>query len=110
MPESFDRLATALSGRYRIERELGRGGMGIVFLAEDLKHSRKVALKVLRPEVAQSVSAERFLREIRIAAQLSHPNILQLIDSGDADGYAYFVMPYVPGESLRQRLDREQQL
>src|SRR4051812_42480932 len=110
MADPFERLAAALSGRYRLERQLGRGGMGVVFLAEDLKHNRKVALKVLRPEIAQTLSADRFLREIRFAAQLSHPNILQLIDSGDAEGTAYFVMPYVPGESLRDRLDREKQL
>jgi serine/threonine-protein kinase len=106
----LERLTSALAGRYRIEREIGRGGMGIVFLAEDLKHDRKVALKVLRPDVAQSVHADRFLREIRIAAKLQHPNILQLIDSGEADGLTYYVMPFVPGESLRDRLQREREL
>lgn len=110
MAELSERLNAALANRYRIERELGRGGMSVVFLAEDLKHARKVAIKILRPEVAQSVNTGRFLREIQIAAQLSHPNILQLIDSGEADGSPYFVMPYVPGESLRDRLNRETQL
>ncbi len=110
MPEQVERLTKALGDRYRIERELGRGGMGIVLLAHDLKHDRQVALKALRPDVAQPVNADRFLREIRIAAQLQHPNILALIDSGEADGVTYFVMPYVPGESLRERLDREKQL
>jgi eukaryotic-like serine/threonine-protein kinase len=110
MAELSERLNAVLADRYRIGRELGRGGMSIVFLAEDLKHARKVAIKLLRPEVAQSVNSERFLREIQIAAQLSHPNILQLIDSGEADGLPYFVMPYVAGESLRDRLNREKQL
>ena len=110
MADLQNRLDQALGARYRIERELGQGGMGLVFLAEDLKHRRKVALKVLRPEFAQSLGAERFLREIRIAAQLSHPNILTLIDSGEVDGFMYYVMPYVEGESLRDRLNREKQL
>jgi eukaryotic-like serine/threonine-protein kinase len=110
MVELVERLATALGGRYRIDRELGRGGMATVLLADDLRHGRKVALKVLRPEIAHPANAHRFLREIRIAAQLQHPNILPLIDSGEAEGLTYFVMPYVPGESLRNRLDREKQL
>src|SRR5258705_1928877 len=100
-------MAGPPNDRYRLERELGRGGMGVVWLARDLKHDRLVAIKMLRTEFAQTVSAERFLLEIRIAAQLQHPNIVALIDSGEADGTAYFVMPYVPGMSLRQRLDRE---
>ena len=104
------RLEEALGERYRIENELGSGGTGLVFLAEDVKHGRKVAIKVLRPEFAQSLGAERFLQEIRIAAQLSHPNILSLIDSGDADGLLHYVMFYVAGESLRDRLNRERQL
>ena len=104
------RLNAALAGRYRIERELGSGGSGIVFLARDVRHDRHVALKVLRPEIGQSVGAERFLREIRIASRLSHPNILSLIDSGEADGLLYYVTFYVDGESLRERLDREVQL
>jgi len=110
MADHLQPLIDALSDRYRVERELGRGGMGVVLLAEDLKHGRRVAIKVLRPEIAQGVSAERFQREIRIAAQLSHPNILQLLDSGRAADAMYYVMPYVPGESLRARMDREQQL
>ena len=110
MPDWLDRLRQVLHDRYRIERELGRGGMAWVFLAEDLRHRRHVALKVLRPELAQSLGTERFLREIRIAAQLNHPNILTLIDSGDAEGVPYYVMPYVEGASLRDRLTREEQL
>ncbi len=105
-----DRLQRALGDRYRIERELGSGGMGVVFLAEDLKLGRSVAIKVLRPEIAQAVGDERFLREIRLSARLSHPHILSLIDSGHADGLLYYVMFYVPGETLRHRLDRETQL
>ena len=104
------RLAAALAGRYRIERELGRGGMATVHLAHDLKHDRPVALKVLRPEVAAALGAERFLREIAITARLDHPHILTLIDSGEADGFLFYVVPYVRGESLRTKLEREQQL
>ena len=100
------RLRTALGHRYRIEREIGQGGMAVVYLAHDLRHDRAVALKVLRPELSEYVGAERFLREIHIAAQLNHPHILALHDSGDAGGLLYFVMPYVEGESLRQRLGR----
>jgi len=91
-------LRIALAGRYTIERELGRGGMATVYLARDLKHDRPVALKVLRPELAAVLGAERFLREIRLTAQLQHPHILTLIDSGEADGFLYYVMPYVEGE------------
>jgi len=108
--ELVGRLETALAGRYTIERELGRGGMATVYLARDLKHDRPVALKVLRPELAAVLGAERFLREIRVTGQLQHPHILTLIDSGVADGFLYYVMPYVEGESLRQRLEREGQL
>jgi len=104
------RLETALSDRYAIERELGAGGMATVYLAEDLKLHRKVALKVLRPELAAALGPERFLREIEIAAKLHHPHILPLHDSGKADGFLYYVMPYVEGESLRDRLNREKQL
>ena len=104
------RLAEALHERYRLERELGRGGMGEVYLAEDLKHHRKVALKVLRPEIAASIGRERFLREIEVAARLQHPSILTLHDSGEADGYLFYVMPYVEGESLRDKLARMQEL
>jgi eukaryotic-like serine/threonine-protein kinase len=110
MSDAVTRLNSALSGHYRVERELGEGGMATVYLADDLRHDRKVAIKVLRPEVGQSVGAERFLQEIHIAAQLSHPNILSLIDSGEADGLLYYVMFYVAGESLRDLLDRERQL
>ncbi len=101
------RLENALRERYRIERQVGRGGMAIVYLAHDLKHDRQVALKVLRPEVAASVGTERFLREIKVAAGLNHPNILPLHDSGEADGLLFFVMPFIEGESLRERLARE---
>jgi len=110
MTDELDRLRAALADRYVIDRELGRGGMASVYLATDLKHDRAVAVKVLRQELAQSVASERFLREIRIAARLNHPHILPLHDSGDADGVLYYVMPYVPGESLRDRLRRETQL
>lgn len=105
--EALDRLSSALEGQYRIERELGRGGMGVVYLAEDLKHGRPVALKVLRPELAEAVGKERFAREIETAARLNHPNVLALFDSGEADGVRYFVMPFVEGESLRDVIDRE---
>ena len=110
MSDVLDRLTTALAERYRVEREIGAGGMATVYLAEDLKHHRQVAIKVLRPELAAVMGVERFLREIEIAARLQHPHILPLYDSGDADGLLYYVMPFVEGESLRQRLDREKQL
>ncbi len=105
-----ERLSAALADRYRIERELGQGGMATVYLAEDLRHDRRVALKVLRPELTAVLGAERFLREIRIAARFNHPHILALHDSGEADGFLYYVMPVVEGESLRVRLDREGRL
>ncbi len=110
MPEPLDRLTAALTGHYRIERQLGSGGMATVYLAEDLKHHRQVALKVLRPELAAVLGPERFLREIEIAAKLNHPHILPVFDSGEAAGVLYYVMPYVAGESLRDRLNREKQL
>src|SRR6187549_2621468 len=110
MPDSPSRLASALADRYRIERELGQGGMATVYLAQDLKHDRKVAIKVLRPELAAVIGAERFLREIKTIANLQHPHILGLIDSGEVNGTAYYVMPFVEGESLRDRLTREKQL
>ena len=110
MPDNLDRLKTALADRYAIQEELGAGGMATVYLAEDVKHHRKVAVKVLRPELAAVVGAERFLHEIQIAANLNHPHILTLIDSGEADGFLYYVMPYVQGESLRDKLQREKQL
>ena len=106
----MDRLKAGLADRYAIEGELGSGGMAIVYLAMDLKHHRKVAVKVLRPELARAVGSERFLREIEISAGLRHPHILPLYDSGDADGFLFYVMPLVEGESLRERLDREKQL
>src|SRR2546428_1119980 len=110
MADLPDRVRAILPGRYTIERELGRGGMATVYLARDLKHDRPVALKVLRPDLAAVLGGERFLREIRLTAQLQHPHILTLIDSGEADGFLYYVMPYVEGESLRQRLERDGQL
>ena len=103
MRDPITRLNAALKGRYSIKRELGEGGMATVYLADDVKHRRKLAVKVLRPELAATVGPERFMREIEIAAGFSHPNILPLHDSGEADGLLYFVMPYVEGESLRQR-------
>ncbi len=106
----LDRLQTALAERYTIERELGRGGMATVYLAEDLKHHRRVALKVLRPELSPALGADRFLREIETASRLQHPHILSLHDSGEAAGLLYYAMPYVEGESLRARLAREVQL
>jgi len=110
MPPVPDRLAAVLADRYRIERELGAGGMATVYLAEDLKHHRQVAVKVLRPELVASIGADRFLREIEVTAHLQHPHILALYDSGQADGFLYYVMPYVPGDSLRARLQQEGQL
>ena len=104
------RLNTALIGRYRIQRELGEGGMATVYLADDLRHERKVALKVLKPELAAVVGAERFLAEIKTTANLTHPHILPLHDSGEADGFLFYVMPHIEGESLRDRIDREKQL
>src|SRR3954469_887942 len=104
------RLKAALAGRYSIERELGRGGMATVYLARDLKHDRRVALKVLDPELGAVLGAERFLAEIRVTAALQHPNLLPLFDSGEAEGLLFYVMPFVDGESLRARLEREQQL
>ena len=105
-----DRLTAALADRYRIERELGQGGMATVYLAQDLRHDRKVAIKVLRPELAAVIGAERFLSEIRTTANLQHPHILPLHDSGQADSFLFYVMPFVEGESLRDRLNREKQL
>ena len=116
MPEIAARLSTALADRYKIERRLGEGGMATVYLAEDLKHDRKVALKVLKPELAAVLGAERFVQEIKTTAALQHPHILPLFDSGTAgktDGgtpFLYYVMPFVEGETLRDKLDREKQL
>ena len=116
MDEITERLASALADRYRIERELGEGGMATVYLAEDVKHDRKVALKVLRPELGLALGADRFLQEIKTTARLQHPHILPLYDSGSTSGehgspaLLYYVMPYIQGETLRQKLDREQQI
>jgi serine/threonine-protein kinase len=110
MTDPPDRLKKALADRYAIKRELGSGGMATVYLAEDLKHNRKVAVKVLRPELAAVLGAERFLKEIEVTANLQHPHILALFDSGEAGSFLYYVMPYVEGESLRQKLNREKQL
>jgi tetratricopeptide (TPR) repeat protein/tRNA A-37 threonylcarbamoyl transferase component Bud32 len=107
MSPLFERLKSALADRYAVERELGQGGMATVFLAQDLKHERRVAIKVMGHDLAAQLGAERFLREIKTAAQLSHPNVLPLYDSGEADGLLYYVMPFVEGGSLRDRLDRE---
>ena len=110
MSDPVARLNAALEGRYVIERELGEGGMATVYLADDLKHERKVALKVLKPELAAVVGAERFLAEIKTTANLTHPHILPLFDSGEADGFLFYVMPHIEGESLGERLDRDHQL
>ncbi|HYN82462.1 MAG TPA: protein kinase [Gemmatimonadaceae bacterium] len=110
MNPSLERLRGAVANNYTIDRELGSGGMATVYLAQDCKHERLVALKVLHPDLAASLGPERFLREIKLAARLNHPHILPLHDSGEAEGFLYYVMPYVEGESLRERLDRERQL
>jgi serine/threonine-protein kinase len=110
MADELADLRAALRSRYTLEREIGRGGMATVWLADDVKHQRAVALKVLRPYLGSALTAERFLREIRVAARLAHPHILPLFDSGRADGFLYYVMPYVPGDTLRRRLERERQL
>jgi serine/threonine-protein kinase len=110
LSDAAARLAAALADRYRVERELGQGGMATVYLAHDLRHERQVAVKVLRPELAAVIGAERFVQEIRTTAALQHPNILPLFDSGEAAGFLYYVMPFLPGPSLRDRLAREGQL
>lgn len=110
MPDTVTRLNAALEGRYTIEGELGEGGMATVYLADDVKHQRKVALKVLKPELAAVVGAERFLAEIKTTANLQHPHILPLFDSGEADSFLFYVMPYLEGETLRERINREKQL
>jgi len=110
MPALDERLTRSLVDRYAIERQVGEGGMATVFLARDIRHDRRVAIKVLREDVTQRMGVERFLREIRTTATLSHPHIVPLLDSGEADGIAYYVMPFIEGESLRDRLDREAQL
>jgi serine/threonine-protein kinase len=105
-----ERLTAALADRYRIERELGQGGMATVYLAEDLKHKRKVALPVLKPELAAVLGAERFVQEIPTTAALQHPHILPLFDSGTAEEFLFYVMPFIDGETLRDKLNRETQL
>ena len=110
MIDLLDSLGTALQERYAVERLVGQGGMATVYLATDARHDRQVAIKVLRPELAASLGGDRFLREIKVAARLQHPNILPLYDSGEAAGFLYYVMPFVEGESLRSRMDREKQL
>src|SRR5262249_935051 len=107
---ALEQLRASLADRYRIDRELGHGGMATVYLADDLKHGRQVAIKVMRPEMAQAIGHDRFLREIEIAARLTHPHIIPLYDSGAAGSQFYYVMPYIAGESLRARLRRETQL
>ena len=110
MTTPSSRISGALSTRYRLEQEIGAGGMATVYLAEDIRHDRRVALKVLRPELAAVIGAERFLAEIKLTANLQHPHILPLFDSGEADSFLFYVMPFVEGESLRDRLNREKQL
>ena len=110
MTEAVSLLRTSLAGRYELERELGSGGMATVYLARDVKHDRDVAIKVLHPELGAALGSERFLSEIKTTAKLQHPHILPLLDSGEANGLLYYVMPYITGETLRQRLEREEQL
>ncbi len=110
MTNPEERFSAAVAGQYRVERELGQGGMATVYLAHDIRHDRKVAIKVLREDLAASMGSARFLREIQIAAQLQHPNILPLLDSGDTDGFLYYVMPFISGQSLRERLGRDGEL
>ena len=110
MTSPLDRLTAAIADRYRVIRELGAGGMATVYLAHDLKHDRDVAIKVLHPDLGVALGGERFLSEIRTTARLQHPHILPLLDSGEADGLLYYVMPLVTGETLRARLERERQL
>ena len=107
---TIERVRAAFADKYEVEREIGAGGMATVYLAQDIKHSRNVALKVLKPELAAVLGGERFLTEITTTANLQHPHILPLFDSGSADGFLYYVMPYIEGEPLRGRLDREHQL
>ena len=106
----IQRLHAGLNARYSVTRELGRGGMAIVYLADDVRHGREVAIKVLHSELSHAVGLDRFQREIQVAARLTHPHIVPLFDSGETDGLLFYVMPYIPGESLRKRLDREKEL
>ena len=110
MAAILEKLRTTLSARYAIERELGAGGMATVYRAHDVRHDRDVAIKVLHPDLGAALGSDRFLTEIRTTARLQHPHILPLLDSGDADGLLYYVMPLVSGETLRSRLERERQL
>ncbi len=110
MTDQLSRLTAAIAGRYAIEGEVGAGGMATVYLARDVKHERNVAVKVLRPDLAVALGSERFVREIAVAAQLHHPHILPLFDSGEADGFLYYVMPYEEGQSLREKLAAEGEL
>ena len=110
MNDVLPRLTASLADRYAVERELGAGGMATVYRAVDLKHQREVAIKVLHPELGAALGSERFLSEIRTTARLQHPHVLPLLDSGEADGLLYYVMPLVTGETLRHRLERERQL
>ena len=110
MADVLEQLRASLGDRYDVERLVGEGGMATVYVASDLRHGRRVAIKALKAELSASIGADRFLREIRVAAQLQHPNVLSLYDSGEADGILYYVMPFIEGESLRDRLNREQQL
>ncbi|MEO7363754.1 MAG: serine/threonine-protein kinase, partial [Gemmatimonadaceae bacterium] len=104
------RLSIVLTGRYELERQVGEGGMATVYLARDVRHDRKVAIKVLKPELAAYLGSERFTQEIRVTANLQHPNILPLYDSGVVEEFLYYVMPYIEGESLRAKIDRDRQL
>src|SRR3954468_16171523 len=110
MSDAATELRTALADRYAIQREVGRGGMATVYLAQDVRHQRPVAVKVLHPELGVSIGPERFTREIEIVARLQHPHIVALYDSGRAANMLYYVMPFIEGESLRQRLEREKRL
>src|SRR5687768_13119242 len=110
MTDVTARLTTAISDRYTLLHEVGQGGMAIVYLAEDVRHHRRVAIKVLHPQLSAVLGSERFLKEIELTANLQHPHILPLFDSGEAGGLLYYVMPYVEGETLRTRLERERQL
>src|ERR1041385_6628170 len=107
MTPAENQIAAAVAGRYEVDREIGRGGMATVYLARDVRHNRKVALKVLNPELGAVLGVERFLAEIQVTANLQHPNLLPLFDSGECDGLLFYVMPFVEGESLRVRLERE---
>src|SRR4051812_31010516 len=110
MDQNLETLKAALLDRYDVERPIGRGGMATVYLARDRRHDRRVAIKVMSPELAATIGADRFGREVKIAAKLSHPNVLGVFDSGEAQGLLFYVMPFVEGETLRDKLTRERQL